>query len=351
MPRALIQILLVLFAAGAAAQTAEPVPKAELQLLSDVVRLIKRDFARATDDAVLASACADSLAAAAETSERAARTLEALPRLLMRAHAAPRNKLDYRKLTQACVEGMVAMLDAHSQYLDETAMRDLYRRPRDPFALQSVRGDWGEGEVLELRVLRFTAQTYADLNREIVRLVAGGREPRGIVIDLRDNAGGLLGAAVDVSGLFLAEGVAVGAIRGRSGRLIDSFRVNGRGQRVFLPPLTLPERVAAALRRAPLALLVNRKSASGAEILAAALQGNGRGVLVGEPTLGLGAIQTIYPLGAAAAGPALKLTSSYWYGPQDTGLDGRPLAPDVPASESDAMAAARRWVSSAGASH
>jgi carboxyl-terminal processing protease len=96
---------------------------------------------------------------------------------------------------------------------------------------------------------------------------------------------------------------------------------------------------------------VNRKSASGAEILAAALQGNGRGVLVGEPTLGLGAIQTIYPLGAAAAGPALKLTSSYWYGPQDTELDGKPLEPDVPASAARAMAEARRWVSSAGAPH
>src|SRR5258705_5407066 len=214
MHRALIPILLVLFAAGAAAQSAAPVPKVELQLLSDVVRLIKRDFARATDDAVLASACADSLDAVAGTEERAARTLEALPRLLMRAYAASRNKLDYHNLTRVCVEGMVAMLDVHSQYLDEAAMRELYRRPRDP-ALQSVRGAWSEGDVLELHASRFPAQTDADLNREIARLAAGGREPRGIVIDLRDNAGGLLTAAVDVSGPFLGGGPAGRAPRRR----------------------------------------------------------------------------------------------------------------------------------------
>ncbi len=335
MHRALIPILLVLFSAGAAAQSAEPVPKVELQLLSDVVRLIKRDFARATDDAVLASACADSLDAVAGTEERAARTLEALPRLLMRAYAASRNKLDYHNLTRVCVEGMVAMLDVHSQYLDEAAMRELYRRPRDP-PLQSVRGAW-------------TAQTYADLNREIARLAAGGREPRGIVIDLRDNAGGLLTAAVDVSGLFLGEGAAVGALRGRAGWLIENFRVEDRARRVSLAPPPLPERFAAALRSAPLALLVNRRSASGAEILAAALQGNGRGVLVGEPTLGLGSIQTIYPLGAAAGGPALKLTSAYWHGPQDAGIDGRPLEPDVPARDAEVQAEARHWIRTAGA--
>src|SRR5262245_626302 len=105
--RAVAAALALAQAAAAGAQPApgEPVPTPELQLLSDVVRYVKRDFAGAIDDAVLASGCADAVASLSGTAERAARTLEALPPLLMRAKAAAPAEVGYRRLVHACVEG------------------------------------------------------------------------------------------------------------------------------------------------------------------------------------------------------------------------------------------------------
>ena len=409
----------------------DAIPKIDLQTLADVVRFIKRDFARATDDAVLASGCAESLAKASGSGERAARGLDALPPLLIRARAAAGNRYEYRKLVQLCIGGMVAMLDKHSQFLDEEEMRSLYRsspgvaaiglelrkagadvvvvdvldgtpapragiragdlvvsidgaalvtlplhevvnrlrgavgsavalrlsRPgaakpievtlkRELIRMVTVRAAWTGGDVLELRVSRFNESTRNDLLREVAKLGEGAaREPRGIVLDLRENQGGMLRAAVDVSGVFLANGAAVGATYGRAQRLIESYRANDRQGLAYYGPV-LAEPMARALKRAPLAVLVNQRTASGAEILASALQENGRGVIVGERTFGTGSVQTVFPL---PTGAALRLTSSYWRTPKDVELDGKPLAPDLPASAEGTMREALRWVGEAGA--
>lgn len=430
--------LLVALPFGALAQGVDALPgKPELQLLSSVVRLVKRDFARATDDAVLASGCADALASAAGAGERAARSLEALPVLLARARAASAGRLDDRRLARICIEGMVAMLDSHSKFLDEDEYRALYRgspgvaaigvelrkdggtlvvvdafdgspaaraglragdrilridgadagglalgeasdrlrgavgstvalvyeRPgaskpapkpldvaikREIVRLQTVRAAWRADRVLELRVTRFVEQTRSDVQREAARVAGAAEgEPRGIVLDLRDNSGGLLASAVDVAGLFLPEGAPVGSMHGLRGRLLESYRASDRGQRGIAPAPALTERLAQSLRTAPLAVLVNTRTASGAEILAAALQANRRALLVGEPTLGMGSIQTLFPLGTIP-GTALKLTTAYWQGPKDAELDGNPLRPDVGAKEAGAPAAAFDWIAAGG---
>src|SRR5258706_872603 len=127
--RVVVAGLALALAAGARAQAgvAEPIPKPELQLLSDVVRCIKRDFAGAIDDAVLASGCADAVASQSGTAERAARTLDAIPPLLMRAKAAASADVGYRRLVHACVEGLVGTLDHHSKFVNEAEFRALYR--------------------------------------------------------------------------------------------------------------------------------------------------------------------------------------------------------------------------------
>ena len=318
---------------------AELVPKADLQLLSEAVSLIKRNFARATDDKVLASGCAESLFAATGGGERAARTLEALPPLLLRARAVPGNRHEYRRLAQFCIEGMVAMLDTHSQYLDEAALRRFYAQPAETPPPQTANVAWGPDGLLEIRLTRFTEQTRIELQRDLVRLAAG-RVPLGIVIDLRDNTGGLLYAAIEVAGLYLDAGKPVGSTQGRAGRILQTYQAGDPGMRGFgVAPL--PESLAAALRRAPLAVVVNGRTASGAEILAAAMQANARGILAGGATKGMGSIQTVYTLGGTSA---LKLTTSFWLGPKDAELDGKPLEPDLPAGDAGALPAARRWV-------
>jgi C-terminal processing protease CtpA/Prc len=320
----------------------EPIPKPELQLLSDVVRYIKRDFAGGVDDTVIASGCADAVAAQAGTAERAARLLEDVPPLLMRAKAA-RAETDYRKLVHACIEGMVSMLDLHSKFMSEAEFRALYRSSPKPAATPTARASWGEGDILQLRIARFSEGTRNEVLRELAALPgAATREPRGIVLDLRDNSGGTLLAAVDVSGLFLNEGVEVGTTRGRNMRLMQSFRVSERSRGAYA--MVLPARLSEALRRVPIAVLVNQNTAAGAEILAAALQGNQRAQLVGARTLGMGSVQTLFPL---AGGAALKVTTAYWHAPKDVQLEGRPLQPDVSADGEGAMREALRWLAEA----
>jgi len=422
-------VVLALAAAGAVAQDAgEPIPKADLQLVSDAVRYIRRDYARETDDAALASACADALAAASGSSERAARSLEALPGLLMRARAATRGEITYRKLADRCIAGMVGTLDKHSEYLDEEEARLMYRgapgvaatglelrkngkdlvavdvyddspaakagmrvgdvilmidgvaadslslrdavlrlrgaagstvalqvmRPgtvkpmelvakREVIRIQSVRVRWLEGDVLELQVNRLVDSTRAELQREIMKIAGSPpRAPRGILLDLRANSGGLLTVAVDLAGLFLEKGAPVGSTRGRRGRMIAPYTAGehpSANRYWSYQSMLLPEPLTTALRKAPLIVLVAGRTASGAEILAAALQVNGRARLAGERSFGRGSIQTLFPLGVGA-GPMLKLTTAYWYGPKDVELDGAPLEPELPASEEGARAAA-----------
>jgi len=410
--------------------------RAELQLLSDVVRLVHRDFARATDDALLASGCADALASATGAADRAARTFDALPELVVRARAASAGRQDDRQLVRICIDGIVSLLDRHSKFLDEAEYRALYRpstgfaaigvalrkdgaqvevadvydgapaakaglrvgdrllridgadagalslaeaadrlrgavgsrvalqvaragaKPRDKPAdfdivrevvrVSPVQVRRGDGGIVSVRFVQFSDQARAELHRELAKLSAGeAAELRGIVIDLRDNSGGLLRAAIEVSGVFLPEGANVGSMHGRRGRLLETYTAGDRPRGYLSLPVALPEATAAALRRAPLAVLVNGRTASGAEILAAAIQANRRGVLVGTDTLGMGSIQTLFPLGGTPP-TALKLTTGYWLGPKDAELEGQPLKPDLYADGDGAEAAARRWIAAGG---
>jgi carboxyl-terminal processing protease len=160
-----------------------------------------------------------------------------------------------------------------------------------------------------LRIREFTYSTDTEVRDAMQRLraSAGGRL-RGLVIDLRDNPGGVLEAAGAVADEFLERGTIVSA----DGRLPDARL------RIEATPGDL-------LAGAPIAMLVNGNSASAAEILAAALRQNNRALLVGARTYGKGTVQTVMPL---SDGRALKLTTARYYTPAGDSINGIGIAPD-----------------------
>jgi carboxyl-terminal processing protease len=132
---------------------------------------------------------------------------------------------------------------------------------------------------------------------------------KGLVLDLRDNPGGVLEAAVSVADAFLESGVIVTA----KGRTPDS-------------KFEMDATPGDALNGAPIIVLVNGGSASAAEIVAGALKDNHRAKLMGRTTFGKGSVQTIVPL---ADDRAIKLTTSLYYTPSGESINHRGIAPDI----------------------
>ena len=161
-----------------------------------------------------------------------------------------------------------------------------------------------------IRVSQFNENTARELSRAVDELQeAGGNMLQGLVLDLRDNPGGVLDAAVNVTDLFLDSGIIVTA----EGRSVDSRfkRSAHRGD---------------ILDGASMAVLVNRGSASASEIVAGALQDHNRALVVGTETFGKGLVQTVVPL---SKGRAIKLTTSRYYTPSGDSIQDVGITPDV----------------------
>ncbi|KYH33553.1 S41 family peptidase [Neomoorella mulderi] len=137
------------------------------------------------------------------------------------------------------------------------------------------------------------------------------RGARGIILDLRGNPGGYLDAALEIASLFLLPDKPVVQVVGRD-KKVTILRSRGPGQDL------------------PLVVLVDRGTASAAEILAGALQANHAAILIGTRTYGKGALQTIFPL---SNGGALKLTTAYYRTPAGQAIDGEGLIPDIEVTE------------------
>jgi carboxyl-terminal processing protease len=160
-----------------------------------------------------------------------------------------------------------------------------------------------------VRLKQFQAGTAADLRAQLDRLTLEGGGLDGIVLDLRRNPGGTVDEAVQVADLFLAEG-AILSIRGRGGESIQEHRA-GRG---------------GAFESVPLCVLIDKGSASASEIVAGAIQDQGRGMLVGTRSFGKGSVQYPFPL---REGYFLKLTVAKYYTPKGRTIQAEGIAPDV----------------------
>jgi carboxyl-terminal processing protease len=153
-----------------------------------------------------------------------------------------------------------------------------------------------ESKIAYIRVVAFTETTVSELTKVVDSLQKSNM--RGLVIDLRTNPGGLLKAAVEVSSLFLEEGKNVVTTKGRGNQTEDVYNARRNP-------------VAAPAQSYPIAILLNRYSASASEIVAAALQDHLRAVIIGERSFGKGSVQNIIAMEGGAT--ALKLTTaSYW---------------------------------------
>jgi carboxyl-terminal processing protease len=159
-----------------------------------------------------------------------------------------------------------------------------------------------------VRITHFNDATPRDLRRELSELQAAG-PLQGLVLDLRGNPGGVLESAVGVADDFLETGLIVRADGRAAGARFELNATDGD-----------------LLRAAPLVVLVDRGSASGAEIVAGALRDHGRATLMGERTFGKGSVQTVIPL---RDGQALKLTTSEYFTPSGVSIHERGLEPDV----------------------
>lgn len=194
-----------------------------------------------------------------------------------------------------------------------------YSLRRDLVRVDSVSGHFLAEGYAYLRISQFQERTTADLRSLHAELLkeAGG-EFRGLVLDLRNNPGGLLEQAVSVADLFLDRGLVV-STRGRSAEDTQEFFAHPEGERFY-----------------PMTVLVNEGSASASEIVAGALQDHRRAMLVGASTYGKGSVQTLYPLRGDAA---LRLTTSHYYTPSGNSIQETGIAPDIPAEQSEPAAA------------
>jgi carboxyl-terminal processing protease len=172
--------------------------------------------------------------------------------------------------------------------------------------LESVTSRYPAEGIGYVRVRVFGTQTLPQLQRALRDMRS--RRVRGVILDLRDNPGGYLGGAVDVSSQFLREGSIV-AYEERDGRR--------------LPLVAKPGGLATDLT---LAVLVNRGSASAAEVVAGALRDHNRATLIGETTFGKGTVQVPHDL---SDGSSVKVTAGAWLTPASRQIQGQGLAPTI----------------------
>jgi carboxyl-terminal processing protease len=196
---------------------------------------------------------------------------------------------------------------------------------RAEIRMQSVRARIVEPGFGWIRISQFQGDSVEDFVRRIEELYRQEPGLRGLVLDLRNNGGGLLDGAIAVSSVFLPRDAVVVKTRGQLPQSRDVFRAGPehlmqRGS--VSPPLRLPD----AVRNVPLVVLVNEASASASEIVAGALQDHHRATVMGAQTFGKGSVQTVRPLTPETA---IKLTTARYYTPAGRAIQARGIVPDL----------------------
>lgn len=184
----------------------------------------------------------------------------------------------------------------------------------------------GETKVGYVRLSQFTQSTARDLTAALDELEKAGLQ--ALVLDLRNNPGGLLDSAVAVCGEFLPEGTVVVTTEGRIAAQNP-------------PPYRTPARDGQPPRRFPVAVLINHASASASEIVSGALQDLKRALVVGTTSFGKGSVQSILPM---KNGAAMRLTTAKYYTPSHRTIHEHGVTPDIVSSlTSDEESKVARW--------
>jgi len=192
---------------------------------------------------------------------------------------------------------------------------------RDVIKVASVKGRMLESGFGYVRITQFQSKTGEDLVKSVSQLKKeNDGDLKGLILDLRNNPGGVLNAAVSVSDAFLESGLVV--------------YTQGRSDDSKLEFTATPTDV---LKGAPLVVLVNAGSASASEIVAGALQDHKRAIIMGTKTFGKGSVQTILPM---HNGAALKLTTARYFTPDGRSIQAEGIEPDIPLERITVTAAA-----------
>lgn len=195
---------------------------------------------------------------------------------------------------------------------------------REEIRMQSVRARMVEPGFGWIRVSQFQDRTVEDFVRKVDELYKQDPHLKGLVLDLRNDPGGLLDASIALSAAFLPADAVVVTTNGQLAESRATFRASPQYYaRRGTDPL---RRLPAALKTVPLVVLVNEGSASASEIVAGALQDHRRAVIMGSQTFGKGSVQTVRPLSAETA---LKITTARYYTPNGQAIQARGIVPDV----------------------
>jgi len=200
---------------------------------------------------------------------------------------------------------------------------------REVIEQKSVTWKMQKNDIGYLRISSFNERTTLLLEEGIEGISkATGNRPKGLIIDLRNNGGGLLDQAVSVSDVFLSGGEVV-STQGR--RSADIERYNARTGEVF--------------KGVPIIVLINGGSASASEIVAGALKDRGRATIIGTTSFGKGSVQTVIPLGADRG--AIRLTTARYYTPSGRSIQALGIDPDIEITQTrlteEELARIKRW--------
>jgi carboxyl-terminal processing protease len=254
-----------------------------------------------------------------------------------------------KKLISGAISGMLSDLDPHSAYLDADAFKEMQSATQGEFGglgievgtedgmvkvispiedTPAARAGIRAGKMLPdnigyIRIAQFQEKTGVDLVRHLKELGEKGA-PRGLILDLRNDPGGLLTSAIGVSAAFLKPDTLVVSTDGRAPDAKQKYLSNpadyARGERDYL--VGLP----AWVKTVPMVVLVNVGSASASEIVAGALQDHKRATVMGNRTFGKGSVQVILPISDTTA---IKLTTSRYYTPKGRSIQATGIMPDI----------------------
>ena len=202
---------------------------------------------------------------------------------------------------------------------------------REEIKTQSVKSKVMEPGYAWIRLSQFQDRTVEDFARKMEEIYKQEPNLKGLVLDLRNDPGGLLDAAVAISAAFLPENVTVVST---NGQLTESKFIYKAAPEFYQRRggTDVLKRLPAAIKTVPLVVLVNEGSASASEIVAGALQDHKRGVVMGTQTFGKGSVQTVRTLGPDTG---LKLTTARYYTPTGKSIQAKGIIPDVLVDETE----------------
>ncbi len=219
------------------------------------------------------------------------------------------------KATKDLREAVDMMRGPKGTRVEVTILREGVKKPlvfdliRDVIPIQSVKSTTIEPGYGYVRLSNFTGTTTDDLEKALKEMESAKVPLKGLVLDLRNNGGGLLNQSIQVADMFLDQGQIL-SIKGRNDKNTKVFDATPSGtQRLY-----------------PMVLLINNGSASASEIVAGALQDHKRALILGTPSFGKGSVQTVETL---RDGSGLKLTIARYYTPSGRSIQAKGIEPDI----------------------